>query len=569
MNKQFLFPMILILLFDIFFNHAFAKIEKGDTLVIEPSDQNVSPFNEIITADTLADGTRKHLVYELVPNGIFSMSRTLTAANYNLNLVGGKRAGDDTRPGILVTNDFIGHFMISGENNITIKGIHLMQVTETEGGNIDPWARSGIELTGTDAKVVFHDMVWDFNTGFAFSGKKDGLNLKVTHCLFRFNKPLDNSVWTGQGFDIRQAELDTVIFQNCTWYGGGYFLVCTWESSQNLFQMDHCTVVDFVQYPIHGTQWGNTFFTNNLFYNTHTMGEDYNMRHSSAPDTLPYGIINIDTVNFIDFSNVDWEAEANRSVYVKNNNNFVSSNIKSYWNDAINNPSCNVFLVADPDFYDGFMNSRTQAMFANDDAWPNLILENTTSLDPEFADYFDYSDTLINYSKAFYSYAWPGVAKTRFMMDPDDGDPCTPTDPMFYDLKLTNETLRVASTSGGVIGDLTWEQPNGYNSTQAELTAINNETSKQLDNFTLLQNYPNPFNPATTISFNLPISEKVTLEVFNTLGQKITTILNNKNHRSGMHVYTFNGSQLPSGIYFYYINAGEKYSATKKMILLK
>ena len=110
---------------------------------------------------------------------------------------------------------------------------------------------------------------------------------------------------------------------------------------------------------------------------------------------------------------------------------------------------------------------------------------------------------------------------------------------------------------------------NGYNSTQSEIaTNVSEKSYIQPDEFTLLQNYPNPFNPATTISFNIPVTEKVTLEVYNILGQKVAMILNNKSLRAGMHVYKFNGSKLSSGIYFYRVNAGD-YSANKKMVLIK
>jgi hypothetical protein len=280
---------------------------------------------------------------------------------------------------------------------------------------------------------------------------------------------------------------------------------------------------------------------------------------------LPFGVLDVDTI-FTD----NMSEEANRVLVVKNNNNFVKQNIKDYWAVCVaDQAKYHEFRAPDPTFYDGFMNSRSRAMFENDTDWPGLELENTTSLDPQFADYFDYSDTLINYSKYFYKYAWPDAKPTKFMMDPADANPYTPTDPMFYDLKVTNTTLRTASTSGSVIGDLTWELENGYNSTQTEIaTKVSEESLIQPDEFVLLQNYPNPFNPATTISFNIPVSEKVTLEVYNALGQKVSTILKEKSLRAGTHILKFNGSKLTSGIYFYRINAGD-YSATKKMVLLK
>lgn len=89
--------------------------------------------------------------------------------------------------------------------------------------------------------------------------------------------------------------------------------------------------------------------------------------------------------------------------------------------------------------------------------------------------------------------------------------------------------------------------------------------------FTLNQNYPNPFNPATTISFNLPKQQYVTLEVFNILGQKIVTLLN-EIRPAGTHTVNFDASSagggLNSGFYVYKLTT-ENFVQVKKMTLIK
>ncbi len=86
--------------------------------------------------------------------------------------------------------------------------------------------------------------------------------------------------------------------------------------------------------------------------------------------------------------------------------------------------------------------------------------------------------------------------------------------------------------------------------------------------FGLFQNYPNPFNPATEISYSLPKTVNVSLNVYNVLGQKVATLVNNKLEHAGNYKVTFNASSLPSGIYFYTLQAGS-FRATKKMVVLK
>jgi len=92
--------------------------------------------------------------------------------------------------------------------------------------------------------------------------------------------------------------------------------------------------------------------------------------------------------------------------------------------------------------------------------------------------------------------------------------------------------------------------------------------------FALAQNYPNPFNPTTTIKYSIPVKEakfasttNVKLNVYDILGRKVATLVNSV-QVSGNYSVQFNASELPSGVYFYTLTAGD-YSATKKMMLMK
>ncbi len=90
--------------------------------------------------------------------------------------------------------------------------------------------------------------------------------------------------------------------------------------------------------------------------------------------------------------------------------------------------------------------------------------------------------------------------------------------------------------------------------------------------FSLEQNYPNPFNPTTNIEFNLVVDSKVSLKIYDILGQEIIQLINT-NLAAGNHKVDFTATSMNSGIYFYKLEAfgnnGESFSAVKKMILAK
>ncbi len=106
-------------------------------------------------------------------------------------------------------------------------------------------------------------------------------------------------------------------------------------------------------------------------------------------------------------------------------------------------------------------------------------------------------------------------------------------------------------------------------------TSFSSEVKATVDipaEFSLAQNYPNPFNPATKISYGLKVDSRVTLKIFDILGQEVVTLLND-NLTAGTHNVTFDASRLNSGVYLYRIEArgadGSNFISVKKMILAK
>jgi beta-glucosidase len=118
------------------------------------------------------------------------------------------------------------------------------------------------------------------------------------------------------------------------------------------------------------------------------------------------------------------------------------------------------------------------------------------------------------------------------------------------------------------VGDAVYDPlyPYGYGLTYSG-TAVNPRGNHMPDRFLLDQNYPNPFNPSTTITFSIPVRSFVTLKVFNTLGREVSMLVHGE-LQPGSYTREMNGESLPSGVYFYRLQAGS-FADTKRCTMVK
>lgn len=123
-------------------------------------------------------------------------------------------------------------------------------------------------------------------------------------------------------------------------------------------------------------------------------------------------------------------------------------------------------------------------------------------------------------------------------------------------MQFINPTLGFAGGAGGIF--LRYGNVIG-------ITQINTELPSE---YKLGQNYPNPFNPTTRIDFSIPISDNVTLKVYDLIGKEVSTLVDEFRNADNYSIDFTRSSDLNSGIYFYKMTSGE-FSITKKFILMK
>ncbi|NTV38114.1 MAG: T9SS type A sorting domain-containing protein [Anaerolineales bacterium] len=132
----------------------------------------------------------------------------------------------------------------------------------------------------------------------------------------------------------------------------------------------------------------------------------------------------------------------------------------------------------------------------------------------------------------------------------------------------TSDAVYTAASGGYPVGDLNWF-PARYTAWKNDpSTDVEEQGASVPEEFALAQNFPNPFNPTTQISFTLGQASKVTLEVYNLLGQRVAMLIDGQLRAAGKHEAQFQAIGLASGVYFYRLTAGEN-MATMKMMLVR
>jgi len=136
---------------------------------------------------------------------------------------------------------------------------------------------------------------------------------------------------------------------------------------------------------------------------------------------------------------------------------------------------------------------------------------------------------------------------------------------LFWGEQIADKFGIIFNYSESPVRYLTGAIINGKN--YGTIVGVKNYKSSLPNKVSLSNNYPNPFNPATTINYQIPKASNVQIKVYDVLGKEVAELVNEKKE-PGRYNVQFDASNLPSGLYFYRMQAG-KFSEVRKMLLMK
>jgi hypothetical protein len=525
--------------------------------------QGYETLNLAVEGDTTAAGLAKSLnrVYRLERGGVYLLN------GHIVNIKGAPLRvwaadGPGPKPMIIMAVDQTGanddfaycegpaHFKnlyISGIDDIGKQDRYTMAVygdsnrVILEGIHIDHSRQSHVRSYGTNQKLYF------------------------LNCEFRNSIDLATPS-NGRFYDGRGLVQDTMMWQNCTFYVNSQRMFRTDGAVTKNIIFDHNTFYlnAYGQTTTTGWKLGggleirrglNVRITNNIFQDFNLEG----LRHASSLNPLD----RVCTI-FVDSTGSSSYPESSRNWLVQNNSYGLSPGFKAFFAERTDTVKAPVFISLYGDSI--FFRSN-----------PNFVQSNNFEEYQAFAD-APSPDSMLKYvayrfKNNFLNTANPDPRADRNGIGSLTTMPLSfgiESDPYNFDYP-TSARAFTAGDGGFPLGDLNWF-PTKKAQWETWVTGVE-EMEGVVTSFEMNQNYPNPFNPSTTITFTLPKATRVMLAIYNTLGQRVTTLLDNRENAAGRHSAVWDGRDasgniVASGIYFYQLS-GPDFRIARKMVLTK
>lgn len=473
----------------------------------------VGTLNDAIAADTLGDGERndpENTVYRLQRGNeaYYGLTGSISNSGYPLSIMAVE--GDGARPFLqprVVGDDASRPFRPKGD--ITLKGLHVTSMDDLGG-----MSTRMLRCSAEDIKVVADDCWFDKDGQSLIRTDDPGQSYFFTNCIIS-NIGHPSSPANGRGIDDRGNDIDTVMFDNCTFYNVTFGIIRDDGGTIKYASMNNNTIVNV---GIKGIDFGpaeKVVMTNNI-----VMNAGFIPMHIDDDDF----ILSVDSIDGV----APMVTMTNNTAYLD------SAKLAPYLNDTL--------------VYVPIMNETL--MYATEGS--DELNEN---LNIEFTDGPPFNDSLLMYQfdpeyNAENAPFWiepevPGVG--------EGGNGVYHLD-VPYDFGYANSIAANGGTDGLQVGDRRWEATNSV--------GVNTQIKQALE----MSVYPMPANQHLTIDFSVENESLVQIDVYNLTGARVASVVNAQ-YPAGSHSFTYSlDGSMGNGMYILRMKAGNASSSAKIVV---
>ncbi len=571
--------------------------------------------------DVKANGDINNTVFKLKPYEVYVLSSSIFMdEGENLEIVAPKplRAGDadattvqnSAPPQIVWTEEEIDRaYIIQTYGDLTMKNIWVRYAdilgAQVSTGIVFEDALVGEGEVADKEYGTFEGMLFDYfpigpEAGGAVTIKADNWVGVFRDTYFRNGTDVHFQYYgraVSFPFQSTDFHIDSLVFENTTFSNLSRIVMMEGNEFVSHLYMNHVTLINSIEWAIQTGWWEDLSISNSIFVNTNMMGyrpidvcpgedpefDDFEDGLCNPPGGgLVQNVVMVDSLGFeVDFEDEDRQVFMGNNVYY-HEDYLLDWYTNSPWSqDQIRNRDDILLRFPPPAIGEGAMEYYDSTDAEGKKYFPNLNVMEFMDEPAGFTVPPTNQDTMLD----FVMFKWNDNSDIDWSYQPNAG--FLQKWPLPEDLSYSNSTYLEAAWGGYPLGDLNWypdeladwkanQQANDWQTINNWMTTGNaegiinsNESSPDTPRgFRLDQNYPNPFNPTTNISYTVPATGKISLKVFNSLGQQVAVLFDGI-QSAGTHELTFDAATLSSGIYYYRLEAESGVSLTRKLTLIK
>ncbi len=425
----------------------------GHNYTVQWGDQSGIPITNAlynaVMGDTASDGTRADpdRVYILLKGGVYWNTEHFQNSGYTLRFVGQTPDPNDvygnppTLQMVARDDGSVDGHILSGYGDVYMKNIYIIG---SDQNGVQTYYQP-MEFDGANLHCVFDSVIFERSNFAITAWTSKGNDIYFTNCkwLNLVEQPITQQ-WTGRAVSV-WADVDTLVFDNCTFQNVGAFVVQVEGGSAKYFRFVHNTMINVGRQPFQGGWWKEAYIANNLFINSFFDGEGYNDYNPAGnPNRNAYytGLFQIGTLPST------YGPDLGRRIVFTNSAAFLAQTFKTAWDDTVRiQPFVN--SVTDS-FFTTFKTTNGGQMVIQDTMWLSSM--------PHFTK-FDSSNyqSMIQFIKDIRAGITPAPGWMQDLQV-DNGDTLwtAPQWPLAQNFAYNDASIMTAGTDNLPLGDLNW-----------------------------------------------------------------------------------------------------------------